>query len=862
MILIAKGIQGEGLHPIAHTIATSIVCPSSCYCDDNGEYVSCVGDGHWRFPMDIPNTTLRLELRNYLVKGLNSQDFTTLTVLQELKLQQSRIETIENATFESNIKLERLDLSQNALISVDSAVLKDLQRLRFLDLSSNAIDFIEEAFMDLSNLEQLNMRDNKLPQLTTRTFVGLPKVQYLNLDTNNIASIEVGTFQYLTNLAHLIISNNPLTSLSRLDFFGSRLQYIDISNVGLDRVPQSLTKFVRDLRLAKNNLTHISAGDFDSYPYLGLLVLDDNCVSEIENDALGRQEYLMRLWLNGNCLTRVPRNLPPSLLALYMEENKLTELSSYSFKGLTHLEQLFLQRNEIRILAPCVFCDLVNLKSLDLQANQIEDLPSGIFSNLTQLETLDLSQNNLKMIDSRCFEGLTRLTALQMSRVPSTIQMDESTFDALQSLQILEVYDSSLLVQTIMNSTRMLHGLRRVQELNIMHNRIVKLRPDFPSFFPSLKVIKMSGNLWHCDQDIKWLSNWIKQSNVQFYSSYNIRCATPLNIQFKPLMMLSESDFEVSTTETQTVLSTTLMTSVKEHPMTTSSFSSFLISASTQSATVVAALTETSSSLPTVTPLTRSISSTVVPLASKPISLSPYRYHIMNVTAEDQFTNSTLNSASGDELTKDISITANQSSDIPTAEQRLTSEDFHTTEVYVTDSVQEGVPSTVISHIELAAVRGNSDDSLSSIPQTVSPQRRVLSSRLRVATQVSDSNRWDHTTTIVVSTVIAAGCFVLVAGALTVFTVLRLRHRYQPVKHRNMRRSSSISYYPQKDEVSIVTLTEGTVGLRTNSHHGLGNKLYYIMESGSAMDTSKDTLPDPQLQELLPQQTTENTRVY
>ncbi|GIY15187.1 leucine-rich repeat-containing protein 15 [Caerostris extrusa] len=223
---------------------------------------------------------------------------------------------------------------------------------------------MEGAFIEMINLEQLNLRDNRLPQLTTHSFVGLHKIQYLNLDANNISTIEVGTFQYLTNLAHLIISNNPLTTLSRLDFFGSRLQYIDISHVGLDRVPQSLTKFVRDLRLAKNNLTHISAGDFDSYPYLGLLVLDDNCVSEIENDALGRQEYLMRLWLNGNCLTKVPPNLPPSLLALYMEENKLTSLANYSFRGLVHLEQLFLQRNEIQDLFPCAFCDLREILKL------------------------------------------------------------------------------------------------------------------------------------------------------------------------------------------------------------------------------------------------------------------------------------------------------------------------------------------------------------------------------------------------------------------------------------------------------------------------------------------------------------------
>ncbi|XP_035217029.1 leucine-rich repeat-containing protein 15-like [Stegodyphus dumicola] len=848
--------------------STSVPCPSSCYCDATGDYVSCVGDGLWRFPLDIPPTTKRLELRNFLTTEISSQDFSSLTELQELKLQQSRIETVENSTFVSNTKLEKLDLSQNSLAVLCYSVFKDLRRLRLLDLSSNFVEFIEEAFVELLNLEQLNIRDNKLSQLTTRTFVGLHKVQYLNLDANNISAIEVGTFQYLTNLAHLIISNNPLTTLSRLDFFGSRLQYIDISHVGLDRIPQSLTKFVRDLRLAKNNLTHISAGDFDSYPYLGLLVLDDNCVSEIENDALGRQEYLMRLWLNGNCLTKVPPNLPPSLLALYMEENKLTDLPSYSFKGLTQLEQLFLQRNEIRNLSPCVFCDLISLKNLDLQANQIENLTSGVFANLTQLQTLDLSQNNLKIIDARCFDSLSKLTTLQMSRVPTNVQLDEAMFDALHSLLNLEVYDSSLLVQTIVNSTRMLHGLRNVQELNIMHNRIIKLRSDFPSFFPALKVIKMSGNLWQCDKDIKWLSNWIRQSNVQFYSSYNIRCATPQNIQLKPLMMLTDTDFETSTIELEATVSTettSVIVSVKSTEIVNESTVLFSSSVTTTLSSYKSMKKEMSYE-ETITP---SDVASHITNALEPNSMSadPYKYEIVNNEENSQIpaylTSVTPESYSPtSSLLEMLSTTSAEDTTVsPTQPHYLTPENTHTSEVSV--SLTSTTMKTFSEFSELSDVSNSSDDFRNNSVQTVSPQRRVLSSRLRVVTVTGEQSGWDHTTTIAVSAGLAGGCFLLLAGVLTAFTVFRLRHRYQPVKHRNMRRSSSISYYPQKDEVSIVTLTEGTVGLRTNSHHGLGNKLYYIMENGGgSADPNRDALPDPQLQELLPHSTTENCRVY
>ncbi len=57
---------------------------------------------------------------------------------------------------------------------------------------------------------------------------------------------------------------------------------------------------MRDFRCANNNLTMIRQTDFESYPNVGLLVLDENAIETIEDDAFGRLEFLTRLWMNGN----------------------------------------------------------------------------------------------------------------------------------------------------------------------------------------------------------------------------------------------------------------------------------------------------------------------------------------------------------------------------------------------------------------------------------------------------------------------------------------------------------------------------------------------------------------------------------
>lgn len=129
---------------------------------------------------------------------------------------------------------------------------------------------------------------------------GLRYLQYVNLDGNNLGSMDPSTFSNLPALAHLILSSNPLTSLGTGLYWNSRVQFVDLSHVGLTSIPPSLTKTVRDFRCTNNNLTLIRQSDFESYPNVGLLVLDENEISDVEDDAFGRLDFLTTLWMNGN----------------------------------------------------------------------------------------------------------------------------------------------------------------------------------------------------------------------------------------------------------------------------------------------------------------------------------------------------------------------------------------------------------------------------------------------------------------------------------------------------------------------------------------------------------------------------------
>lgn len=95
------------------------------------------------------------------------------------------------------------------------------------------------------------------------------------------------------------------------------------------------------------SLQIIASGDFESYPFLHKLILSQNNLSSIEEDALGRLEMLTILHLDHNKLTQIPSSLPSSLIKLYMQNNRIMELNSNDLMSLINLQVLDLSNNKI-----------------------------------------------------------------------------------------------------------------------------------------------------------------------------------------------------------------------------------------------------------------------------------------------------------------------------------------------------------------------------------------------------------------------------------------------------------------------------------------------------------------------------------
>lgn len=487
--------------------------------------------------------------------------------LRMLNISYNNIGTIEGFILKGNVIV--LDIRQNSLTRVPVIKMKNLEELY---LSYNNITALnEKTFIGLMNLTILDLRANRLNDIEEKVFQGLNRLQWLDLSENNIISLAPATFQYLSNLVTLLLSKN--INLGNLQDFedasllfgtGQRLQEIEASGTNLSRIPSTVTRSVRKLLLSDNAIRTIQCGEVDSFPLLQVIDVSNNMISEIEEDALGRLEFLSDLILTGNKLENIPKSLPNQLQVLDMRCNTIYRLNNFDFLGLQKLRVLLLSMNNISV---------------------VED---GAFGQLINLDVLDLSYNPIKTLYRSSFTGPRRLKELYLIALTDLIPLKEPlSFPAPESshLEVLSLYSSPELATRLMDDVAALTMFHELYELSLGACGLKTLRNDLPSYLPRLHKLEITNNPINCT-DILWLTNWLQSLNVstqdagvirrfldnnrhrscrhvsEHKRTYidNVTCASPEIFSGKPIVSLKEEDFPDLRTKQSTPSTTERLT--------------------------------------------------------------------------------------------------------------------------------------------------------------------------------------------------------------------------------------------------------------------------------------------------------------
>ncbi|XP_076461809.1 toll-like receptor 4 [Babylonia areolata] len=499
--------------------------------------------------------SLKLD-HNQLQRNVSSDTFRGLLCLQRLDLSYNQLSVLLNDTFSSLHDLTWLSVEGNHLEKLGVESLTGLGRLLFLDLSNNQLEMTSSVlppgvFAPLSAVQELRLHGNdmrdigeypdrvfndltslhtlaldtfidpyfgqdfaalgqlqtldlsfncKINHLTNQSFYGFHFSSLRNIkiiDCRKLLTVELCTFCSLPNLKTLFLTwatyMNPNVGLRALyGLQGQTMDVIDLSRNGIWRsdtflIGKHSTQFlvnicvsvfkmdnshlrkikvgsltVKDSRFAKcvkhiNLADNVLRGDVMELLRIGIFIRHLRTLQ-----VQGQKTYSVRISeciLSNNCTTHHVKHLP----------------SGFHFSITINLPQ--------------------TLVLLDVSAvcKQITPLPSHVTFNAENLRYLDLSYNGMANCKS-IFYGLEHLETLKLN-FNYCYEVSDTLLDKLVGLKYLGLSNFGAPEKFYLSSgRRFFQHVRRLEELDLSHNRLLHLPADMLQGQVHLKHLWLSTN--------------------------------------------------------------------------------------------------------------------------------------------------------------------------------------------------------------------------------------------------------------------------------------------------------------------------------------------------------------------------------
>lgn len=528
-------------------------CPPQCRSCVGGT-ADCMGVGLRDIPRNFPSETVTIDLTDNQLTDIQQSDFPAQSNVQNLRLSKNGLSAIAPRAFTNMERLMSLDLSLNPITRVHDKSFEGLSQLRSLTLTNTKLRKLGKPFNEIPNVSSLYLGYNQLEEIEEDDFEMITRVRSIDLSANRIQSIHPRAFENLPYLRYLILKNNPIMEAKGLQFTSSMLQLVDFSQCNLISVPGPMPSSVADFRLGNNQITEIKVTDFENITNLQLLTLIENKISKVEYMAFSTNINLQELWLNSNNLKMIPRGLPIRLEKLYMDQNEVHDIESGLFGKNANLETLSLNMNAVRQILSNSFSGLNNLTNILLKSNSIQEIRSGTFTDMLSLKKLDLSNNPLQKVLPNAFNDLPSLQNVDMSYQEQTdVSVAEDFLNGIKTVQYLQFMNSPGMAKSFLKLVENDRGFSfpSLKVVNLEYNELKTLPSNLKDALVSLEMMTLDGNPLECDRKLIWLWNWMKESEIKFYSFEAPKCSGPKEVNERDLESLKANEFGEASKSTE-----------------------------------------------------------------------------------------------------------------------------------------------------------------------------------------------------------------------------------------------------------------------------------------------------------------------
>ncbi|KAE8614715.1 hypothetical protein XENTR_v10008276 [Xenopus tropicalis] len=359
-----------------------------------------------------------LDLSHNRLHSAPGSTFHHLASIRELSLANNSLTAIPD-NFSFITSLQKLNLSYNHVKEVN--LNNSFSNLKELDLSGNKMTFFLSSGLGNWNLQDLNLRENYLLDISASFASSLPTLQRLTISKNKLSSLSTNTFQNVTFLKHLNLADNQIEVIDPGAFSGlDKLRTLIIGSNKITRNTLHNMTFqglgsLLELQLFGNYLNYDSSNYLDIVPFLPL--------KSLKMITLNSQGH--------NGMQNLPINFFEGLLALeriHAGNLALSSIDSRTFSYTPQLRELDISENPIKILDPFLFRNVPHLTELHISKTRMESLDFLILSNLTHLKLLRAVDSQLNSFTSQQGAALPSLRFLDLRNNPLTCICDNQWF--------------------------------------------------------------------------------------------------------------------------------------------------------------------------------------------------------------------------------------------------------------------------------------------------------------------------------------------------------------------------------------------------------------------------------------------------